>query len=167
MQSSETGPAPAPENQALAAGPSRRLEIVCAVIAIAGSALLVIAAQQIEVRNETGGIDPRWWPTVLGAAALTFGVVLAAVAVLRPPFSRDDLESATRVGWVRLVVSLAIAVVYLVLWPLTGYLIATLPMLVVLTWLFGGRGWRTLAVFPVAMTGFTYALFHLVLKVPL
>ncbi|WP_159623046.1 tripartite tricarboxylate transporter TctB family protein [Ruania rhizosphaerae] len=167
MQALEPGPAPAPENQALVAGSSRRLEIICAVIAIVGSALLVFAAQQIEVRNETGGIDPRWWPTVLGAAALAFGVVLAAVAVLRPPFSRDELESATRAGWVRLAVSVAIAMVYLVLWPWTGYLIATLPMLVVLTWLFGGRGWKTLAVFPVVMTAFTYALFHLVLKVPL
>lgn len=149
------------------ARPSRRLEIVCAAIAVAGSGALFLLARAIEVRNETGGIDPRWWPELLGLGGLALGVLLLVAAVLRPPFDRDDLEAATRQGWFRVGLAVALSVAFVLLWPVLGFLVVTPVFLVAATYLFGGRGWKTLIVFPVLMTGFIYLLFHTLLKVPL
>lgn len=155
------------EDHAVRARPSRRLEIVCAAIAVAGSGALVLLARAIEVRNETGGIDPRWWPELLGIAGLALGVLLLVVAVVRPPFDRDDLEAATRQGWVRVGIAVALAVAFVLLWPVVGFLVAAPVFLVVATYVFGGRGWKTLVLFPLLMTAGIYLLFHTLLKVPL
>ncbi|MCK6211652.1 tripartite tricarboxylate transporter TctB family protein [Georgenia sp. EYE_87] len=149
------------------ARPSRRLEIVCAAIAVVGSGALVVLARAIKVRTETDGIDPRWWPELLGLAGLALGVLLLVVAVVRPPFDRDDLEAATRQGWVRVGLAVVLSVVFVLLWPALGFLVVTPIFLVAATYLFGGRGWKTLILFPVVMTGFIYLLFHTLLKVPL
>ncbi|WP_052436505.1 tripartite tricarboxylate transporter TctB family protein [Georgenia sp. SUBG003] len=122
---------------------------------------------RIEVRNETGGIDPRWWPELLGAAGLALGVLLLVVAILRPPFNRDDLEAATRQGWLRVGIAVGLSIAFVLLWPVIGFLVATPVFLVVATYVFGGRGWKTLVLFPVLMTAGIYLLFHTLLKVPL
>jgi len=149
------------------ARPSRRLEVVCAAIAVAGSGALVLLSRAIEVRRETGGIDPRWWPELLGIAGLALGVLLLVVAVVRPPFDRDDLEVATRQGWFRVGLAVVLSVAFVLLWPVLGFLVVTPIFLVAATYLFGGRGWKTLILFPLLMTGFIYLLFHTLLKVPL
>lgn len=154
-------------DHAVLATPSRRLEIVCAAIAVAGSAALVLLARAIEVRNETGGIDPRWWPELLGVVGLALGILLLVIAVVRPPFSRDDLEAATRQGWLRVGLAVVLSVAFVLLWPVLSFLVVTPIFLVAATYLFGGRGWKTLILFPVLMTGFIYLLFHTLLKVPL
>lgn len=150
-----------------AARSSRRLEIICAALAVAGSAALLLAARAIEVRNETGGIDPRWWPEALATVGLVFGALLLVIAIARPPFSRDDLEAATRQGWFRVCAAIVLAVVFVLLWPVLGFVLVTPVFLIAATYLFGGRGWKTLILFPVLMTGFIYLLFHTLLKVPL
>lgn len=152
---------------AAAVEPSRRLEILCALIAVAGTGALVLLARAIEVRRETGGIDPRWWPELLGMTGLALAAVLLAVALVRPPFQRDDIEAATRQGWVRLVVAVALTTVFVALWPLVGFLVATPVFLCATTYLFGGRGWKALLIYPAALPVFVYLLFHTVLKVPL
>jgi hypothetical protein len=152
---------------AVPARPSRRLEIVCAAIAVVGSGALLLLARAVEVRNETGGIDPRWWPELLGIAGLALGALLLVVAVVRPPFDRDDLEAATRQGWLRVGLAIVLSVAFVLLWPVLGFLVVSPIFLVAATYLFGGRGWKTLILFPVLMTGFIYLLFHTLLKVPL
>lgn len=151
----------------LAAAPSRRLEITTAAVALAASVGGFALAQSIELRTETGGVDPRWWPTLLSLVAGSLSIVLLVIAIFRPPFDRSDLEVSSRQGWVRLGAALVCGILYIVLWQLAGYLIATALFLAALLWVFGGRGWKTLILFPVLTTAFTYLLFHTLLKVPL
>lgn len=171
MTSSRNGsPEPlnaAETNHAVPARPSRRMEITCAAIAVAGSGVLLLLARAIEVRQETDGIDPRSWPELLGLGGLVLGLLLLVVSFVRPPFDRDDLEPATRQGWFRVVLAIVLSVAFVLLWPVLGFLVATPVFLVAATYLFGGRGWKTLVLFPVLMTGFIYLLFHTLLKVPL
>lgn len=147
--------------------PSRPLEIAVAAVALSLGILGWILAQNLVVRTETGGIDPRWWPTVLSVSSMVLSALLLAVAVFRPPFDRSDLERATRAGWTKLAAALAIAIAYVALWQLLGYLIATALFLAALVFTFGGRRWPSLVAYPIVTTGFTYLLFHTLLKVPL
>jgi hypothetical protein len=160
-------PSPADVAPELAAQPSRRLEIVTAAIALGASVAGFALALAIELRTETGGVDPRFWPTLLSLLAGALSVALLLIAVLRPPFDRSDLEAANRQGAIRLVVALVVAILYVVLWQLAGYIVATTLFLAALLWVFGGRSWKTLIIFPVLTTAFTYVLFHTLLKVPL
>ena len=151
----------------LAARPSRRLEVVTAAVSLAASVGGYFLAQSVELRTETGGVDPRWWPTVLSLLVAVLSLALLLIAILRPPFDRSDLEVSSRQGWTRLGAALVTGILFIVLWQLAGYLIATPLFLAALLWIFGGRGWKTLILFPVITTGFTYVLFHTLLKVPL
>ncbi|MBD8078604.1 tripartite tricarboxylate transporter TctB family protein [Cellulosimicrobium arenosum] len=156
-----TDPDPAPP-----APPSRRLEVASALVSLVLLAGLAFLARRIELRTETGGIDPRWWPELLGTVGAVLAVALLVVALVRPS-DRGDLEATTRTGYVRLGASVALTVGYLLLWPLVGFLVATPIYLLALILLFGGRGWRTLIGFPVLTTAFIYLLFHTLLEVPL
>jgi hypothetical protein len=150
-----------------AARPSKRMEIASAAVALLGFAVIIVLARGIELRAETGGIDPRWWPQLLGAAGAVLGAVLLVRAVLRAPAERDGVQEATRDGRVRTVCVVALAAAYVLLWPLAGFVVVTPLFLIAATYLFGGRGWIALLGFPVGLTALLYLLFHTVLKVPL
>ncbi|MET0861834.1 MAG: tripartite tricarboxylate transporter TctB family protein [Microbacterium sp.] len=160
-------PSPSDFAPELAAAPSRRLEVTTAAVALVLSVCGYFLAGAVEIRTETGGVDPRWWPTLLSLVAGCLSLALLLIAILRPPFDRSDLEVSSRQGWTRLGIALVCGILYIVLWQLAGYLIATPLFLAALIWVFGGRGWKTLILFPVITTGFTYVLFHTLLKVPL
>jgi Tripartite tricarboxylate transporter TctB family len=163
--------APAPDAGAREASapprPSKGLEIAAASIALGGFAVLIVLARGIELRNETGGIDPRWWPLLLGTTGLVLGVVLLGRAVLRAPMERDDVQEATRDGRIRTVLVVVLTTLYVLAWPLAGFLVVTPVFLLVGSYLFGGRGWTALLAFPVGLTAALYLLFHSVLQVPL
>lgn len=146
--------------------PSRPLEIVTAVVSLLVFALVTWLAGRIELRAETGGIDPRWWPRALGLAGMAVSAALLVVAVVRT-IPRDDIESTTRTGWIRLGVVLAATAAFAVAWPAVGFLPSALVYALVLIAVLGGRGWKTLVIFPVGVTAFIYLLFHTLLKVPL
>jgi len=149
------------------AASSRRLEIFIAVLALAASVGLVWLAGEIEIRREPRGIGPRAWPRLLGYGGVALSVALLLCAVFRKPFERDDLESLTRLGLWRSVIAGALAVAFVLAWPWVGFAVAAVPFLIAVTYLFGGRGWRTLVVFPVLITAFILVLFQIILKVPL
>jgi hypothetical protein len=149
------------------AQPSRRMEMMVAATGLIVSITGLLLAGRIEVRAETGGIDPRWWPTVLSIGSAVLSAALLIVALARPPFDRSDLERISAGGWRRLLLAGVVAAGYVVVWQLVGYLPGTVLFLAVLVWVFGGRGWKTLVLFPVITTAFTYLLFHTLLKVPL
>lgn len=146
---------------------SRRLEVLIALIALGASVLVVYLAGDIEVRRQSQAVGPRSWPRLLGLGGIALSLALLLCVLLRRPFARDDLESLTRLGLVRSVIAGALSVVFVLAWPLAGFVVAAIPFLVLTTFLFGGRGWRTLAIFPVGITAFIYLLFQIVLKVPL
>ncbi len=162
----EPGPSTPQTDDVVTAPRSRPLEIVCAALAVAGTGVLILFAQSIELRRETGGIDPRWWPQVLGLVGLALAVLLLVVALVRPPAQRD-VEPATRPGWLRLGAAVSLAVVFVVLWPVAGFLPTAPVFLCAATYLFGGRGWKALVLYPVALSGLAFLLFHTLLKVPL
>jgi hypothetical protein len=152
---------------AVEARPSQRMEIASAAVALLAFAVLIVLARRIELRAETGGIDPRWWPQMLGAAGVLLSVVLLARSVLRAPVERDGVLEATRDGRVRTVLAVVLAALYVLAWPLVGFVVVTPVFLLAATALFGGRGWKALLLFPAALTALLYLLFHTVLKVPL
>lgn len=156
-----------PVPDAEAPTPSRRLEVVSAAVCLALAVTLYLGARAIDLRTETGGIDPRWWPQVLGMAGIVLSTALLATALLRPPPVADDLQTATRDGRRRLAVGLVASAVLIVLWPRVGFLVAMVPFVAGLTYLFGGRGWKTLVLFPVLLVAFLYGVFDVALSVPL
>lgn len=149
------------------ATPSRPLELVGAAVALAVSVALLIGAQRIGLRVETGGIDPRWWPTVLGGAGAVLSTVLLASAAFRSVGPREDLQAASPEGWRRLALALASTVALVLLWPLLGFVPAAALFLLGLTYLLGGRGWGTLLLFPAVTAGCLHLLFSVALEVPL
>jgi len=149
------------------ASPSKQMEIASAAVALLGFAVLVVLSRGIELRRETGGVDPRWWPQLLGAVGVVLSVLLLVRALTRPPLTRDDVQEATRDGRLRTVLTMALAALYVVAWPLAGFLVTTPVFLLAAAFLFGGRGWKALLLFPAMLTASIYLLFNSVLQVPL
>jgi hypothetical protein len=156
------------EVAALQAKPSRKLEVSIALSLVVLCLLGILGSRLIAVRTETGGIDPRWWPTVMCGVALALSVMLTVIAFTRPPFDREDLEVTNRSGWVRLAWTIVLSALYIVAWTLSGnFVIPSVILLIALMWVYDGRGWKALVIFPVATVVGIYLLFHTLLKVPL
>jgi len=152
----------------LQAKPSRRLEQAIASVLVLLSIIGILGSRAIPVRTETGGIDPRWWPTVMCAITLVLALALLVVSLTKPPYDREDLEVSNRGGWYRLLWTIVVATVYIIAWTLTGnFVIPSVLLLVVLMWVYDGRGWKALVVYPLVTVAFIYLLFHTLLKVPL
>lgn len=146
--------------------PSRRTEVIVAVVALAVFACLVFLANNIDLRAEPGGIDPRWWPRALGVVGVVLSGLLVAVASTRD-LARDDVEQTTAQGRIRFAIALGATVAFILLWPVITFFPATVLYVLGMTYCFGGRGWKVLTLFPVGITVFLYLLFHTLLKVPL
>lgn len=156
------------EVSALQARPSRKLEVAIALGLVLLCVAGLIGSRLIGVRTETGGIDPRWWPTVMCGIALALSILLAVIAFIRPPFDREDLEVTNHGGWIRLAWTIVLSALYIVAWSVTGnFVIPSVILLVALMWVYDGRGWKALVIFPVATVAGIYLLFHTLLKVPL
>ncbi|RYE88324.1 MAG: tripartite tricarboxylate transporter TctB family protein [Hyphomicrobiales bacterium] len=149
------------------ARPSRPLEIIIAVAALALSVLALVLSQSIYLRMGGGGLDPKWWPTVLSILAACLSAILVGMSLFGPVANRGDLEAGHRDGWVRMLIALALSALYVFAWWQVGYLIPTVVYLVALLWSFGLRSWKGLVAFPVVTTALIYGLFHYMLRVPL
>jgi len=162
-----------------APAPSRTMEILVPLIALVLMAGFLFWAGQIELRREVGPgqIDARFWPTVLGWAGVVIAGWRLAVVLRSAPDDRDDLERVQEGGPRRLLLTLVASVAFVALWNLrsvvaAGFELRIFPYaaavaLVGLTWLYGGRGWKALVLFPVATTALIYVLFHSLLRIPL
>lgn len=161
------------------AAASRPLEIAFALVALAVTAGYLYLGTQIPLRQEAapGQIDARFWPLLLGTAGVAVSVALLAIAITRPPQSRDDIERIQPGGVLRVVLTCALTLGYVGLWILGsvvafGYRIELFPVitaayLVLLMLLYGQRRWLGLVLYPVAVTVFIYVLFGMLLRVPL
>lgn len=146
---------------------SPSMERVFAAGALVFGVLLLVAARSITLRNETGGIDPRTWPTAIAIAILVAAGWVAFNALTKRRAERG-VEPATRSGWIKIGIVLALTVAVLVVWKLgLSFLVLGPVYLLVLNWVFGLRSWRGLALFPVIMAALLFLIFFLVLKVPL
>lgn len=161
------------------AAASRPLEIAFAAIALALTAGYLYLGTQISLRQEAapGQIDARFWPLVVGTVGVAVSVALLAIAIARPPQPRDDIERIQPGGVPRVMLTCVLTLGYVGLWVIGsvvafGYRIELFPVitavyLVLLMLLYGQRRWLGLVLYPVALTGFIYVLFGMLLRVPL
>ncbi len=149
------------------AAPSKRMELVFAVVALTLGLAMLLSARAISVRNETGGMDPRSWPTVIA-----IGILLSAgwtlFNALTGRRAERDVDASTRSGWVQLAVVVGMIALVLVFWQVgLSFLLLAPIFIIVCNVAFGLRGVIALAVFPATVTALLYLVFQLLLKVPL
>jgi len=159
--------------------PSRRMEVAVAVVAVVFMATALVLAQRVELRREAvpGQVDARFLPEMLALVGLALAGWRLVIAVVASPDGREDQERVQPGGYLRVALTVLASVVFIALWDqrtvtALGYRtelfpIITLLLLVVLVWLYGGRGVRALVIFPVLMTAGIYLLFDLLLRIPL
>ncbi|MFV0407596.1 MAG: tripartite tricarboxylate transporter TctB family protein [Propioniciclava sp.] len=149
------------------AAPSPTLERIAAAAVIVVGAAMLVGARAIVLRNETGGIDPRWWPTAVALGILAAGVAMAFNALTGRRGERD-VAPAQRSGWPQMLLTVAGLVVVLVLWEVgVSFLVLGPLYLVGLNWVYGLRSWRSLLLFPAVVGALLYLVFQLLLTVPL
>lgn len=149
------------------ATPSRTLEIATASIAIALSALAFYLSYNIDLRMDPGGINARWWPSVLSILAFILSAILLITAFAVTKIDRGEVEQSNAEGWSRMLKSLALTGLYVFAWSQVGYLVPTIVYLVALLWFFGLRSIKALCLYSLVTTFFIYGLFHYMLRVPL
>lgn len=169
----------APKREDESPAPSKTLEITVAAVCLVLAAAFLVLALQIEVRREAapGQIDARFWPSVIGWIAVALAGARLVVACSTQPDARDDLERVGSGGPARLGVTVALTLVYLLVWNVdhvivAGYRyevfpVATVALLGALLFVYGHRGWKGLIIFPLATTAFIYLLFGELLRIPL
>lgn len=143
------------------------MEKVAAGVVLAFGVLMLVGARGIVLRNETGGIDPRWWPTVIASGIIVCGIWMLANSLLGARLDRD-VDPSRREGWIQMLVTVGGLVVVLVLWHFgITFLILGPLFLVVINWVYGLRKWTSLLLFPGIIAALLYLVFRLLLKVPL
>ena len=146
---------------------SQRLEIAIAVAALMLSVTALVLSRNIYLRMDSGGVDPKWWPTVLSILASALSALLVGMSLFGQATSRGELEASEKDGWIRMLLALTLSALYVFAWSRIGYVVPTVVFAVALLWVFGLRSWKGLAIFSVVTTAFIYGLFHYVLRVPL
>lgn len=143
------------------------MERIAAVVVLVFGVWMLTGARAITVRNETGGIDPRWWPTVIAVGIIGCGVWMLANAVLGVKIDRE-VEASRRTGWIQVVITVVGIAVVLFVWDLGVSFVVLGPIfLVFLNWVYGLRKWTSLLLFPGIIAVLLFTVFQLLLKVPL
>src|SRR5690606_33203337 len=110
------------ENDIAARPPRRRVSIISAPARVmSGTALIRLSNGHL--RMDTGGLNPRWWPTVLSILASVLSSILIGMSMFGPAMSRGELESGHHDGWVRMALALALSALYVLAWGSIGYVI--------------------------------------------
>jgi len=149
-----------------AAPPAPLMErVVAAVVTLLGAAML-FGARGITVRNETGGIDPRWWPTVIAVGIIAMGLWMLYNAVFTTV--ERTVDPAQRQGWISVFATVGGLVAMVILWSLHVPFLILAPLFLIGTnWVYGLRRWTTLLLFPGIITLLIFLIFRLMLKVAL
>ncbi len=143
------------------------MELSFAVMALTLGLAMLIGARGIHVRNETGGVDPRTWPTIIALGILVAAGWSLFNAVTGRRAERD-VDVATRTGWRQLAITVVMIAVVLVLWQVgLSFLVLAPVFIIVCNLAYGLRGWVSLLAFPAVLTTILYLVFQLLLKVAL
>ncbi|TRY18111.1 hypothetical protein FOJ82_08615 [Tessaracoccus rhinocerotis] len=143
------------------------MEKVAAGVVLGFGVLMLVGARGIALRNETGGIDPRWWPTVIAVGIIASGVWMLANALLGVSIDRE-VDPSRRRGWTQMLATVGGLAVVLVLWHFGVTFLLLGPLfLVAINWIYGLRKWTSLLLFPAIIATLLYLVFRLLLKVPL
>ena len=149
------------------AKPSRKLEIVIGCIALALSALAYYFSHNIKLMMDPGGINARWWPSLLSLSAASLSAIILFASLAFQKIDRGDVEESNAAGFARMLTTLALTSLYVFAWSQIGYTVSTVFYLASLLWVFGLRSPIALILYPLITTGFIYGLFHYMLRVPL
>lgn len=154
---------PAPEGDRGAASPWR--EAAPAVVFLVLGAVLLVLARSIELPTRATAVSPRIWPEALAIGIIGLSVVQIVLAFVVAPKGTED-EPATRMGILRVTGFVLATFAFGLLWYYVHFLVSALVFVAALTWVAGGRGVKDLLLFPAAITVVLYALFALLLRVP-
>lgn len=144
-----------------------KMEIFAAGLVLSLGVLMLVGARGIAVRNETGGIDPRWWPTVIAAGVILSGLWMLSNAMRKVSIERE-VEVSRRTGWIQMMATVGGIAVVLFVWNLGISFVLLGPLFLAgLNWIYGLRKWTSLLLFPGIIAVLLYTVFQLVLKVPL
>lgn len=161
------------------ARPSRAIEIVFAVVALAFTAGYLVLSTQIHLRRDAtpGQIDARFWPMVLAVTGVVVALLLLVVAITRPASGREDIERIQHGGVIRVIATLVISGAFIALWSLGsvilfGYRIEVFPiaaalLMAALMLVYGHRRWLSLIIYTASITAFIYVVFGMLLRIPL
>lgn len=156
-----------PQAQSLLTDRGHRIrELIPAAVTIGFGILTLMQAQGIRsgVRVELG---PPFWPTMLAWSLVAFGALQVAVILLRGVNRANIPEPLSGWGLGRLAATAAILVGYLLLWNVLQFWLITFATTLALTALYGGRGWKSLIVFPAIVAAILHFLFVVALRVNL
>jgi putative tricarboxylic transport membrane protein len=135
------------------------------VFLIIGVVVLVLA-RAIELPQRSTAVSPRIWPEALAIGLIGLSALQVVVAFVSTP-DADDLEPTTRRGVLRVVGFVGCVLAFGLLWYYVHFLLSGFVLVAALTWVAGGRGVKDLVLFPAVIVAVLYALFALLLKVPL
>jgi putative tricarboxylic transport membrane protein len=152
------------EGQRRAASPPREaaLGLVFLVLGI----VVLILARAIELPQRSTAVSPRIWPEALAIGLIGLSALQVVVAFAATP-DADEQEPTTRTGVLRVAGFVGALLAFGVLWYYVNFLLSGFALVAALTWVAGGRGLKDLVVFPAVIVAILYALFALLLKVPL
>lgn len=145
----------------------RAYRLIGPVASLAVGAVLLLLTQNVSEPDIATGLSPRWWPGILGGIICLLSVGVAIKDQVSADKSGDELTTPTRLGIIRVAAVIAAAFGYGVLWYFLDFRVATFVLVAGLSFIIGGRGWRALLLFQFVVSLVLYALFVLLLKVPL
>lgn len=155
-----------PQQQEGLASPSPALEFVTAITVTLLGAAVIIAARQISLRHTVNGIDPKWWPTGLGIGIILMGLWMLADAAFGN--RKREVQASQRTGLIQVIATVIGIALVLLLWHFRVNFLLLGPLyLAGMNWIYGLRNWKSILLFPAIISVTLYALFQLLLKVPL
>ncbi|SNS97864.1 tripartite tricarboxylate transporter TctB family protein [Rhodococcoides kyotonense] len=140
-------------------------EAALGLVVVTLGAAVYFMADGIDVAREGQSFGPRWWPTALAISMVVIGLILIVQAILSRITS--DEPPITKSGGFALTASLALIGAYGFAWQYFDFRAVTVVLLAGLVTIAGGRGLKALVLFPVATTLILWAIFGLLLQVPL
>lgn len=146
--------------------PSRARAVIGPAGALCAGVGVILLSLTIELPSVEGSVSPRWWPQLAGALMVLFALAALLRDSIKTPPVEEGLMPRQPEGLLRIVLTLAAIVVYGVLWHFFDFRVVTLLMVAALVAVGGGRGWKSLIVFPAIVTFVLWGLFSVMLRVP-
>ncbi|OZV75702.1 hypothetical protein CA850_28095 [Micromonospora echinospora] len=128
--------------------------------------VFLVLARSIELPQRAMAVSPRIWPEALAFGIIGLSVIQIVASFVRTPRDEEQPEPATRIGVLRVAGFVLATFAFGVLWYYVHFLVSAMIFIAGLTWIAGGRGIKDLVLFPAGITVVLYALFALLLKVP-
>lgn len=146
--------------------------VIGAILALVGVGVL-LAAAELRGGSTTDPLGPRGFPTLLGIGFIGAGLAVALQALRRarrpaPDTQQTEDEDADGPALkLRLVLSSAAVVLYVVLLPVVGFFLTTIAFVAGMIRLQGGAAPRAYVAMVLGFPTAVYLLFRVLLRVPL